>query len=533
MSLSVATIARDHQSFINTQLEQVERELHPSVQEDEELIRRALFAVRNKSVQFERFIPAYQTLHTIVQDVRLTEVTVNFDYERITCSCPQKDWCRHKVSVLLSLYQYYDSVQDWVSNWRQKKSVQLHLLASERTPENWLAMVNEVMSHLLQPGRPVPTDGFLLSNIAENAFTKLKKHMPFEREWQPIYKLFMEIGVFNKIWEHLNRTNTPVTTNYFEYFFDKTLNKIQDNMHEISGGSRLFATDPFFDLLQNMVRELLLERHGQFSRRMNLYLSFWDSVFVEKKRAEKELSILTSLMDQPDENPNLSEDVPLHLVMNLFYIIVKDYESLRESLQKVNIEILDVYFGLAKLSFSQHNEEAGEIILKSVLPYLKEFIHEHLKPTHRQMYVRRASLIYDNIILTEQEELMLYSAFGTYGIQPYSNYLLKTKRFDEWAALHQLYPSSISYLESCGLKDVLDEAPQVTLPLYHYYALQEVDQKSRLNYKQAVRIWKMMKSAAKKSGRMNFWEDYIFTIREQYKRLRALQEELEKGNLLA
>jgi len=42
----------------------------------------------------------------------------------------------------------------------------------------------------------------------------------------------------------------------------------------------------------------------------------------------------------------------------------------------------------------------------------------------------------------------------------------------------------------------------------------------------------MMKSAAKKSGKLNFWTDYIQSISEQYKRLRALQEELEKGNLL-
>lgn len=36
-----------------------------------------------------------------------------------------------------------------------------------------------------------------------------------------------------------------------------------------------------------------------------------------------------------------------------------------------------------------------------------------------------------------------------------------------------------------------------------------------------------------KSGKVNYWTDYIQTVREQFKRLRALQEELEKGNLLA
>ncbi|CAM5191940.1 hypothetical protein UACE39S_00784 [Ureibacillus acetophenoni] len=53
MSLSVSTIVRDYSSFIYEQIDMIERTLHPSVTEDEELVRRALFAVRNKSVLFE------------------------------------------------------------------------------------------------------------------------------------------------------------------------------------------------------------------------------------------------------------------------------------------------------------------------------------------------------------------------------------------------------------------------------------------------------------------------------------------------
>ena len=51
----------------------------------------------------------------------------------------------------------------------------------------------------------------------------------------------------------------------------------------------------------------------------------------------------------------------------------------------------------------------------------------------------------------------------------------------------------------CGLKDVLQVEPATVLPLYHVYAMAEIAQKSRLNYKQAVRIWKSMRSARKAS----------------------------------
>ena len=140
-------------------------------------------------------------------------------------------------------------------------------------------------------------------------------------------------------------------------------------------------------------------------------------------------------------------------------------------------------------------------------------------------------MLYEGIKLTLEQEMTLFSSFGMYGLQPFSTYLISNGRYGEWAALHQLYPSSISYLELCGLKDVLVEAPAVTLPLYHVYAMEEIRQRSRMNYKQAVRIWKSMKTAAKKAGKTAYFETYMQIVRAQYKRLRALQEEIERGNL--
>ena len=166
-----------------------------------------------------------------------------------------------------------------------------------------------------------------------------------------------------------------------------------------------------------------------------------------------------------------------------------------------------------------------------MLPHLQHYIHQVLPPHRRQLFTSDLNHLYAGIELTETEELSLYQAFGRYGIQPYSNYLLQKGRYEEWAAFHQMNPSSIPYLESIGLKQVVAEKPAAVLPLYHHYAMEEIRQKSRMNYKQAVRIWKQMKSAAKKAGKTAYFENYIETVRTQYKRLRALQEELDKAQL--
>lgn len=523
MSLSVSEIAREHSAFIYEQVDKIERTLHPSVTEDEELVRRALFAVRNKSVLFQRYIPTQKRLYIFVQDVSPPDVTIDFNHKLLVCSCPQDGMCRHKVSVILSLYQYLDSVQDWAANWREKKNVSLHVLAGERSPESWQAMVDEVMSHILRGDARL--DSYLISTMADNALTKLKKHLPFEREWQPLYNIFMELSVLNKIWEYLTKTGSRMENDYFEYFFDRRYDSLQNHIQEITARSRLFAMDPFYDVLQQMVREFITKREGHINRRMNLYLLFWDTMFIERRRAIEELELI--------ENATaLENDVTAKVIKNMFYIILKNYDELKANLATIYEEQLLLYFGLAKFAVSKNDSIATELILKAILPYLNKFLNHYLQPGYRQSYVKKVSKLYENIALTEYEEQTLYSAFGVYGIQPFSMYLLKNKRYEEWAALHQLHPSSISYLESCGLREVIDEAPHTTLPLYHFYAMEEVNQKSRLNYKQAVRIWKMMKSAAKKSGKVNFWSDYIQTVKEQNKRLRALQEELEKGNLL-
>lgn len=528
MSVSVANLALEHKEYIEKTLKMIEIELHPSVMEDEEMVRRALFAVRNKSVLFERYMSVYAMLYTTVQDVRNAEVTVDFRFETITCSCPQKDWCRHKVSVILSLYQYIGSVQDWVSKWRAKNTVSLQHLANDRTPTNWLKMVDEVLGTTLQNYGEIPSHFY--STILENTLEKLKRHLPFEREWQPIFHLFMELAVLNKFWQHVTDSKVAMHADYLQSLIDRRIDKMQDYVYEMAGKSRLFATDPFFDAMQEMVREILLERKGYFDRKMNLYLMFWNHVFVETRRVEKELQYFQNLREVPIlANKELSS---VNIVFNVFYIKLKQYEALQENVRAITTEEVGGYLGLARFAFSNGDERAAEIILRAILPYLENFIQKQLQPMYRYSFINKIHSLYEKIDLTEAEEMALYSSFGKEGIQPYSKYLLKQKRYTEWAALHQMYPTSIAYLENCGLKEVLDEAPEETLPLFHFYAMAEIRQKSRINYKQAVRIWKKMKSAAKKCGKTNFWSEYIFTIRDQHRRLRALQEELEKGNLL-
>lgn len=163
---------------------------------------------------------------------------------------------------------------------------------------------------------------------------------------------------------------------------------------------------------------------------------------------------------------------------------------------------------------------------------MKTFLFEGLYTQYRHQYVRTLSRLFSLINLDEAEWEDLFRQFGHYGLPAYSTYLIEKGLFKQWAELHHMHSSPLYFAEECGLREVQEAAPDYVLPLYHRYAMSHLDERSRSSYKQAVRIWKKMKAACKKSDQMEFWKSYMKEIRTQNKRLRALQEEIEKGNLV-
>ena len=65
-----------------------------------------------------------------------------------------------------------------------------------------------------------------------------------------------------------------------KYFIDQSTQSFESILTELSNRSRLFATDPFYDAIQELVREFLLERQGLFANRLRLYMLLWAVLFM-------------------------------------------------------------------------------------------------------------------------------------------------------------------------------------------------------------------------------------------------------------
>lgn len=521
MNMNISEVANRYEGFIRNQMAEIDLQLHASDAEDEELVRRAAFLARHNYVKINTFSETQNTIQFVVQDAMPTLVQLNMNTDRISCNCPREIWCRHKVAAIFVLYQYIDSLSDWLDNFRRSKSTQLHLLKDERSPESWLALVERVYKANLF--RQTSLTPYLLESIFQDMQRQVFRETPLEREWQSLFKLFTHMALVIHTWKHLEDVHKSYG-GYIIRFIDNEKGNIREHIRTTSSKSRLFATDPFYDTLQTMVRRFTLQEKGFFGHRLMIYKNFWESMFNEKARRENELQTIR-------QTTQVADDVRIESIESMFYIMLKNYEELGRELSKMKEEDLLLWLDLAQFAANNNDYEALSMILRTMLPHLDAFINNHISIRYRPNFVGAFHRLCSYINLNDEEAEVLFAAAGTYGLQPYSLFLVERGRFTEWSALHHRFPSSLGYLENCGLKTVVEQKPEVLLPLYHSLAMNELGQKSRQHYKQAVQVWKKMKTAAKKSGKNEFWNQYIDQTKKQYKRLRALQEEIEKGNL--
>lgn len=512
---NLTSVAKEFKPLIAEWMETFEQDLTATNDAHVEKVRRASFIVRNKAIEIDDYFPQYSKLYFNVQSMPFANVELNFAKGTTSCTCTEQSPCHHVIASVMWLYQYHHSLQRWVTNWRVQKTMQFNLLAEERSPAVWRHLAKSVLTQTLPHDHIEP---FLLSSYDTKIHERLQTHMPLEYEWQTLYQLYMELYVLQNIWQHIER---PDETHglMFTYYLARKQEKIETLFKKLSSRTRLFEMDAFFAEIEQLLRALLLECHGYSTERFSLYCYYWLHVQQQQVAREKEQRALSAITLQ---NTTFAQ---------LFFATVLGQRERIVDVKAIEAAQCGYYIELAHTAHALGSHDIEEHVLKLVLPQLESYITQHVPSSFRSTFIEDVMKLYGHVSLNDDEESELYASLGNYGLQFYSLYLIRKMRYRDWVALQTLRPTSLGHAEMYGLRDVLDADPALVLPLYHTFALREIDQKSRMHYKQAVRIWKMMKSAAKKANKEEFFERYIETMQQQFKRLRALQEEMEKGKL--
>jgi hypothetical protein len=113
----------------------------------------------------------------------------------------------------------------------------------------------------------------------------------------------------------------------------------------------------------------------------------------------------------------------------------------------------------------------------------------------------------------------------------YQETLLTYEKWEQWIDYQLATGGEPLEFRATTLAPIEKNAPEALLPFYHQAVERYVQQKNRDSYKLAVKLLKRLFRMYKKMKQEDRWMLFLETFTARYSRLRALQQELQKGNL--
>ncbi|MCZ2257558.1 SWIM zinc finger family protein [Sporosarcina sp. G11-34] len=524
MHMTVERVSYLHESEIDEQMNKIKHSLRPDEPNEALVVRRAATLVRNGSVESYTYDSSNRTVVATIKGVETVEVQLSFATMDTACTCGFSGWCSHRIAVVFHLYLQFHSLSDWLHEWKRTETEQMVFAISERTPEAW----NDVLSRLTRPLRTIELNENPAVFIHEFSLIDQKAIplAPFEWEWKPLFDVYYRLQVLDAAWPyvyaHLGDDESSFSYGkwYVKNWLTDQLSKLQDSAVAVASKPKLFQTDPFHEQLKFMTRTFTLKNTGLFNDRFRVYQSFWQHLFSDNALRQKEQSILLE-----ENSPEAS------ILIAFFYVLESRHEQLEELVRDVTIDSLSNWLPLANLADDEEDMDSLAIIMQSLLPFIGEYLAHSVPLSRRTAFVRKIDGLLEIADFPEDERESMFSYYGETGVDVYADFLVERERFQEWAALMHRYNVSYDVAEAGGLKIALAVDPAAVLPLLHTYATFFINERNRHSYRRAVKLFKKMKSGSKKSGKIDFWNRYVDTVREKNRRLRALMEEMEKGNL--
>ncbi|REE86516.1 SWIM zinc finger protein [Paenibacillus taihuensis] len=114
----------------------------------------------------------------------------------------------------------------------------------------------------------------------------------------------------------------------------------------------------------------------------------------------------------------------------------------------------------------------------------------------------------------------------------YEDALIAHSKWREWMDYHMSCGREPLDFRATQLKPIEKDAPELLLPFYHQAVERYVLLKNRDSYKAAVKLLKRLLKLYRKLKREERWEQFMDAFAARHSRLRALQEELRRGDLL-
>ncbi|UHA74978.1 SWIM zinc finger family protein [Paenibacillus sp. 481] len=489
-------------------------------------------------------------------------------FDNSSCNCPYNDYCKHMAAVFFQLCAEAGlSPELYLSELRQacmsqeravsaarkralvkedaerRKKVRQMSLDHSGTAEEWHQFFERKFDRSF-------TD--YQSSVTEiTAWVKTEMDREAEGMDEELYVLYRMHGIMYVLQQLSNRASGASSRAYA--YKDAGMKELAQSSIEELGSllteakeAELSVTYPtYVSALGMKAGELAFNGEMAIVDGQEVYALFWSTLLNEPSMLTQERDRLVAQLDEEarvariaaeskprmmfdsDVDPPRVNDAVEAALIQLQALLGEDEQAV-ERLARINkYREAGRYLGYLHEHADKKQYDKLWIWLKGLAPLIRltrsRADVEAYWSYWKQMYEREPdNPMYESLAMTLMPNVTPYL----------SSFLIDKQRFRDWANVQILRRVTPDEIAKAELRLMQREAPELLLPLYHQAIERQIEDRSREQYRAAVKLLHELRELYAASGREPLWESYVHSLLHRYARLRALREELRKGALL-
>ncbi|MBP1932537.1 SWIM zinc finger family protein [Ammoniphilus resinae] len=448
-----------------------------------------------------------------------------------TCTCPYDGICKHIVAVFFTIYETVEHPRNLLAAYKDKKLAVTNVSRPQKkkpahlspletdSPVEWLRFIDREAKKqaLFQPYNvEYKINHFISSwqnattswNLTKKKFFALYLHLYLVKELE-------QTGVENRHYYYNPNSNN----------IHSLLNQLYEQISKLGSLSEMAKVEvQILDPLAPFLSDALFSSRNFYREWIHINQILWSKALNRQPWIQQERKRLENALVEAEWS-DVQEDLCHVLLAHLDFMEKKD-ESAQKHLQVTFIRRMDHV--LPYLNTFQHYQEWERLLqwLRWLRPYAA-YEKREMATSIGNFWV--ACSKQDPSIQKEVKKALASMLPGSFRV--YSDYLFELEAYQTWVDL--LLAERISPFEVPRqvLKEVENHDRRLLLPLYHQDVERWIQFKNRPSYKQAVKLLKKLKSHYKHLKMQSQWEQYVSFLTNEYSRLRAFQDELERGKI--
>lgn len=391
----------------------------------------------------------------------------------------------------------------------------------------WVEYTDELFNNDILKKKSLPP--YLVNLYGLMILKKLNRDDLYKvrREQHSLYKIVVNVRLLQNLqnWFETSRFSYQEIEDTCRQLFEIIYADIQNALKHLPSPMP-FSYDPICEKLRLDVRELLF-LEGAFKHEiLQIYWYVWKSLFTRPQLRNEEL-------DFAEKTARKGANASSWQFAYMFQLFLSGrVEESLALLKNIGSNYLSYLLLFMDYYFAGKNWNGFTKLAQFLIEHIKDYLDTISYSLKQKFFYSIDTVFHQFAKETGRYDLyeQLLIAMYPFATRELSYFYFERKEYRKLIEFVQL--SNFSYLSNDILRTIQKEEPQYLLPYYHRKVQMAIDQKNRQSYKEAVRHLKKLRTIYKKLKKEEKWEVYFEQLLHETKRLRAFQEECQRGKLI-